>query len=40
VATGLNEMRRPAGADARAAAAAERSQPLIKGILDIHEKYR
>ena len=40
VATVLNEMRRPAGADVLAAAAAQRIQPLIKGILDIHEKYR
>jgi acetoin utilization deacetylase AcuC-like enzyme len=40
VATVLNEMRRPPGADVLAAAPAERIQPLIKGILDIHEKYR
>jgi len=40
VATVLNEMRRPPGADIPATAAAERIQPLIKGILDIHEKYR
>jgi len=40
VATVLNEMRRPPGRDVLAAAAAERIQPLIKGILDIHEKYR
>jgi acetoin utilization deacetylase AcuC-like enzyme len=40
VATVLNEMRRPPGADVLASAAAQRIQPLIKGILDIHEKYR
>jgi hypothetical protein len=33
-------MHRPAGAPVLAAAAAQRIQPLIKGILDIHEKYR
>jgi len=40
VASVLNEMRRPPGKDIPATAAAERIQPLIKGILDIHEKYR
>jgi acetoin utilization deacetylase AcuC-like enzyme len=40
VAAVLNEMRRPTGEDALASARAERIQPLIKGILDVHEKYR
>jgi acetoin utilization deacetylase AcuC-like enzyme len=40
VATVLNELRRPSGADALTAAAAQRIQPLIKGVLDIREKYR
>jgi hypothetical protein len=40
VAAVLNEMRRPAGEDVLAAARAERIQPLIKGILSLHEKYR
>jgi acetoin utilization deacetylase AcuC-like enzyme len=40
VAAVLNEMRRPLKEDALAAAASERIQPLIKGILGIHEKYR
>jgi acetoin utilization deacetylase AcuC-like enzyme len=40
VAAVLNEMPGPSGADALGAAAAERIQPLIKGILNVHEKYR
>lgn len=40
VAAVLNEMRRPAGEDALASVRAERIQPLIKGILNVHEKYR
>jgi acetoin utilization deacetylase AcuC-like enzyme len=40
VATVLNELRRPSGVDALTAAAAQRIQPLINGVLDIHEKYR
>jgi acetoin utilization deacetylase AcuC-like enzyme len=40
VATVLDEMRVPSGADALGTAAAERIQPLIKGILNVHEKYR
>jgi acetoin utilization deacetylase AcuC-like enzyme len=40
VAAVLKEIRAPAGEDALAAAMGERVQPLIKGILDIHEKYR
>ena len=40
VAAVLNEMRGPSGADALAAAAAERIQPLIKGILNVHERFR
>ncbi|MGH7931382.1 MAG: histone deacetylase family protein [Candidatus Binatia bacterium] len=39
VAAVLSEMRRPAAGDALDAASAERIQPLIKGILSIHEKY-
>jgi acetoin utilization deacetylase AcuC-like enzyme len=40
VAAVLNEMRRPASDDAIAAANGERIQPLINGVLNIHEKYR
>ena len=40
VASVLNEIRRPAHGDVVPAAAGERIQPLIKGILSIHEKYR
>jgi hypothetical protein len=40
VAAVLNEMRGSSGEDALAAAAAERIEPLIKGILNVHEKYR
>jgi acetoin utilization deacetylase AcuC-like enzyme len=39
VAAVLREMRRPGPEDALGAASAERIQPLIKGILSIHEKY-
>ena len=40
VAAVLNEMRGSSGEDALAAAAAERIEPLIKRILNMHEKYR
>ena len=40
VAAVLKEMRKPAEADIFAAATGERIQPLIQGILRIHEKYR
>jgi len=39
VAAVLSEMRRLPAADPLAGAASERIEPLIKGILDIHEKY-
>jgi acetoin utilization deacetylase AcuC-like enzyme len=40
VAAVLNEMRAPSETDVLAAANAERIQPLIDGILNVHEKYR
>jgi acetoin utilization deacetylase AcuC-like enzyme len=40
VAAVLKEIRNAAGEDVIAAATADRIQPLIKGILNIHEKYR
>ena len=40
VAAVLNEIRRPARPDGVPEAAGERIQPLLKGILSIHEKYR
>jgi acetoin utilization deacetylase AcuC-like enzyme len=40
VAAVLREMREPADGDALPAASAERIQPLINGILSLHEKYR
>jgi acetoin utilization deacetylase AcuC-like enzyme len=40
VAAVLNEMRRPAGTETLASANSERIQPLINGILSIHERYR
>jgi acetoin utilization deacetylase AcuC-like enzyme len=40
VAAVLKEIRSPAAEDTLAAAAGDRIQPLIKGILSIHEKYR
>jgi acetoin utilization deacetylase AcuC-like enzyme len=40
VATVLNEMRGPSGGDALAGAQTERIQPLITGILNVHQGYR